>query len=496
MHCNSRINSIILPIGEVIKMSNRTQIERAILRAEESFQDCWSKLMIVRDGKDRPQLLNALVSFQPTLGLALYKLESEYVAVCREARELLRRQSAANKKWLHRRIHTLNGYKHLLKQAMDVGRNLGDAFAWLFYKDQYELLQKHYDEAPVPHMATGIGGRGEIEFVRRLPKLGRHLVLAHSTTTFLRIGDLSLIDPEDFSVAAIGELKTRDEGNGKLAITLVLIGPNPKRVELPPLQTNVPAIENPQKESLPGPLQDRLKRQVEKMQNSFKPHRKDRMLPSLGTESMVSICSKVGELFRRSSDRVWGQNQADRGLVLVGIKRRGDSLYKRLVSQSAAINNHNLAQTAEATRKIVDRSRADNSVHIGWLVYTGRERYRLARGMQAVFWWPLARGVAEALVFKRFSVMTVYNPAFLISDLRHSGLEVAADKNGEVQVWKQLGEKRYEVRGMGYFLALAREHLVSDKVVASVIAKFVEAVQIAGFNSSACVNMDIRFTYD
>src|SRR4051812_19425295 len=130
-------------------MLNCSQIESAISRAEESFQDYWSKLILLRGGKDRAELLHALVSFQPTLGLALYRLESQYILVCREARGLLQKKPGANRKWLQSRIRALNGYKHILQETMDVGKSLGDAFAWLFYKNNHELLQKHYDEDPV-----------------------------------------------------------------------------------------------------------------------------------------------------------------------------------------------------------------------------------------------------------------------------------------------------------------------------------------------------------
>ena len=154
-------------------MLRSRQIECGILEAEQQFKDCWSKLVTLRgDEVDKTELLQVVLSFQPTLGKALFKVESLYQKVCQEGRELVARREKLTRKGFRRRLHTLNGFKHLLKQCADVGKALGDAYAWFFYQDERELLRKHREQEPNPHPPTGIGGIGEIEFVARLPKYG------------------------------------------------------------------------------------------------------------------------------------------------------------------------------------------------------------------------------------------------------------------------------------------------------------------------------------
>jgi hypothetical protein len=477
-------------------MLNYKQIDRAISEAEQSFRDCWLKLMTLRKGgNDVGEMKSALVSFQPTLGTALYKLESLYNAVCKEASGLARRKSDFNPKWLRRRTQTLIGYKHLIQETVDVGKVLGDSFAWIFYKNSHELLRKHHEQQSNPHPPTGTGGRGEIEFVRRMPRLGRHFVLAHSITTFLRLGDVSFIDLEGYTVDAIGELKTKAEGDTKLLITLILVGPKPKRMELPQPPVNQSG-ESPPADPLPPQLLERLNRQLERMEGSFAPPDKNRMLPPFRIEDSPLNYSKLAELYRRSSEKTWGHIKADRGLLIVGLKRRGDSLYKRLTAKSAAINNRNLSRVGQATKEILDSSLQDNGMHLGWLVYPPRGRYILQLGMQPVFWWRLGIDVIEALLFKRFMAMSIYNPAFLMSDLRSSGLEVVKNASGEIQIWKPIGERRYEVRGVPYFLGLVQKHLIPDKSVVNIICKFVEAVEKADFKHPASVDMHLDFAFD
>jgi hypothetical protein len=65
------------------------------------------------------------------------------------------------------------------------------------------------------------------------------------------------------------------------------------------------------------------------MEKAFTPIDKDRILPSLKAETDVPRpCSKLMELYECSSVQTWGIIKADRGLLLLGVKIRGDSFYK------------------------------------------------------------------------------------------------------------------------------------------------------------------------
>jgi hypothetical protein len=476
-------------------MITHKKIEAAISEAENSFNACWEKLVIIRKCSAEPaQIRQAILSFQPTLSICLFKLESLYAKVCKEVRDLGNRKARLNKVWLRRRIERLNGFKHILRQSMDIGRMLGDSFAWVFYKGNRDLLRKHHAQEANPHSPIGIGGRGEVEFVQRIPKFGRYLVLAHSITTFLRLGDLSLIDPDGLTVVAIGELKTKAESDTNLKIKLILIGSSSRPIELPQPPAKMQESEPVRDEPLPPELQERLDRQIVRMKESFRPPDKNRTLPPVKAEvNAPSTHSKLLELYRQSSYLTWGHVKADRGLLILGIRHRGDSLHKRLTTMAAAINNRNLSRVGAATKEILNSGLQHNNVRLGWVGYPARVRYALRPGMEPLFWWPLNIEVTEALLFKRFSVMTIYNPAFLIDDLRHSGLEVEPLKDGQIRVWKKAGTIHYEVKGMSFFMRLIQECLVPDISIALAIQKFAESVEKAGFKHSATVDMHLDF---
>src|SRR5207344_325451 len=73
----------------------------------------------------------------------------------------------------------------------------------------------------------GIGGLGEIEFIRNNPTMGENVVLYHGITNLLRYGDVSLINVRTFDVAAIAELKTKvakeHEDKLELAVSCTLV---------------------------------------------------------------------------------------------------------------------------------------------------------------------------------------------------------------------------------------------------------------------------------
>ena len=131
-------------------MLNTKKIEIAVAEAERELSDCWLKLVAITNAADAAKTLDAIVSFQPMLGLVLYKLETLYTAVCGEARELLGRKAKLNPKWMRCSIHTLHGYKHIIKRTADIGKLLGDSFAWIFYQNDRALLLKHSEQPPNP----------------------------------------------------------------------------------------------------------------------------------------------------------------------------------------------------------------------------------------------------------------------------------------------------------------------------------------------------------
>ena len=77
-------------------------------------------------------------------------------------------------------------------RAIRLGRTLGDAFVWFFYRDDPALLQEHAQTAAVLPPA-GDGGEGELALIDAVRFFGEqgHSVSRHHDDMF-RLGDASL----------------------------------------------------------------------------------------------------------------------------------------------------------------------------------------------------------------------------------------------------------------------------------------------------------------
>lgn len=468
-------------------MITEEKIEQAVSRAEKSFYDCWDKLFAIKDAE-------SLFSFQPALLTALYQIEAIYQEVCKEERELKRQRTKTNHKQVSERLQTLGLYKSVLNQVVDVGKVLGDAFAWIFYEKEKQLLKNHYDHEFIPHLTTRTGGRGEYEFAKKAPQFGKYLVLMHSVTTFLRHGDISLIDPINLKVAAIGELKSHKKSETEISVSIYLAGTKLPKEMLPKVRE--PQAEQERKtpeQKLPPEILDRLKRQIKGIQDAFKPQTSAH--PPEKIEMHLAEV-KLKELFDNSTIGKWGNIKVDRGLLLVGIKSEISPFCSQL-KKEALTDENSFKQNLEALKNpvngICDKKLPNNFVTTAWILYPVNERYFLPFGMKPFLWWPLDRAVIKAIVFQQFRVMTLYNPAFLIDELNRNGFDVQFDQNKRLKITKKIGEKSFEFSGMDHFIAAVRTQFYADTGIVNFVRKAVEKIEAENFQQPTQVSVDLDF---
>ena len=200
-------------------------VRRMLSKAESSFRRCWKFLESVRWNKKKRNIEASgaeLKAFQPTLADALFALSRGYQRLEQNKNALIERKAKIpGDRFATRmaRLSTLQGY---LRRAINIGFDLGDGFAWIFYQSDPDLLNEHARQPRSNFLPTGLGGRGEIEFIRNLQRMGDFFLLYHGITSLLRLGDVTLLSVEGMRAVGLGELKTKqgDQPN-KLQITLV-----------------------------------------------------------------------------------------------------------------------------------------------------------------------------------------------------------------------------------------------------------------------------------
>lgn len=471
-------------------MISKAELLAALDEAGQAFESCWQSLDTLKYSTAAVDVRGDIIEFQPRLATALYALENFYARLQREKKSLIAEKSTLSKPYLARRLKTIAGYSRAIDRAVDIGKLIGDSFAWLFYQREKTLLRQHAAQQIQRRSAIGVGGKGEIEFIRAFPKINQYFVIYHGTTTFLRLGDVTLVNTQNLTVAGIGELKSHRTSETQLQVMVTMIGDKLPRDVVP----TVPTVPTPQPAMRLTPRQqDRFKRQVTRIQKSFK---------SVPTKTLrnqeiavQSNFSKLSGLHRKSSSRRFQWVQVSPGLLVAGLKLR-KTRFARTVFGGSRINFVTKMRGLEiAARQIVDKNLPNNSLRIGFLPFASRGRYSLLYGMTPVLWWPLTRGVARDLLFGRFLVTTLFNSAFLIKRLREINLNVTVDKDHNIVATMPFKTGNLAIHGLSYYTAAIQKYLIPESAVADIIEKLLPQID-ASISTSAIINLDLDFRLD
>jgi hypothetical protein len=445
---------------------SRKRICDAIDEADASFQRCWSTLAQLKEGELDATWRDQFAAFQYTLARALFRLDDLYRSVAGEERGLISRKGSLSASWFTRTMERLKTYGEALKQAMRIGKRLGDSFAWLFYQREAGMIRKHLEHPGNLHTPPGIGGRGELGFIKHVPIVDGHIVVYHGITNFLRIGDISFIDLRTLKLTAIGELKTKQEGD-RYVSSIFLLGDKDLPKQFPSMRPR--SRKQPRsghKDKLPKVKSDQLERQMRKMGEVLDESLSDKRHVVREKSNLERLEELLGEL---RSDKLT-YRRIDDGLTAFGIKQpRKTKLSSRLLPRRTANVSH-LAEGVETY--ILELMTPDLSINSLQQI-TLRTGY--VPGQTPLLWSPLPAALLKPLVFEEAFVSLLFNAAPLIQKLRARGYEVELDaKRKPERIIRRRGERALGFEGMWYLLDLIRYQCFSEDAVIHMIDQVFE----------------------
>ena len=232
------------------------------------------------------------------------------------------------------------------------------------------------------------------------------------------------------------------------------------------------------------------------MQEAFKPPLQNH--PSNKVE-MHLVETKLKELFDRSSLGKWGTIKVDRGLLLVGMKFDEMPIYSQLKKEpieTGASFQQNLENLKSPTAEIIDKSLPQNFILTSWILYPAEGRYFHPFGMIPLFFWPLDVTVRKAIIFQKMRVMTLYNPGFLIDELKRNGFEVQFGQDKKIKIIKKIGEKSFEFAGMDHFIGAVRTQFYADTGIVSFVRAAVDKIEAENFTQPTQISLDLDFIHD
>jgi hypothetical protein len=185
-------------------------VKRNIDAAEETLNKCFGMLMDIKHASDT--LGDAVINFQPLLAGCLYDMMGFYQKLQAEKDFIISQKSTWEQALFKDAITTNAKYLKVVKEVITIGKTLGDAFSWFFYSKNRLELDMHFEHPSTGLFVTGVGGKGEIEFIKNNQKLDGLFVVYHGITDMLRVGDFSLY-ANGIGIVGIGELKSQREGD-------------------------------------------------------------------------------------------------------------------------------------------------------------------------------------------------------------------------------------------------------------------------------------------
>lgn len=454
-----------------MKSTTLQELDSALNKAEKRFDKCWSYLVAIKKAKFGDADLTPLTAFQPLMASALFDLSRFHSVLSKERQERIKNKSQYASKWFARRLALIEREQQRLLEAVQIGRSIGDAYAWFFYQRDREFLRQHLQEPEQNVMSTGIGGIGELEAAKNIRMLGEHFVLHHCVTGILRLGDVTLIDLNEFKVAALGEIKSHSDTPGQVAISVVVMGDKPlrglsrtKKADFSQATPNVV-------DQLSASAKARLQRQMGRIKKSHDVARKDPDAKlSLNSEGSLSGLSRLLESSKRHR---FSMSRVGNSLLMFSYGLSSSSLANRLKKSTQSSDKEYWSRKIDALPdKVTDilvEGRNDNSAFVGSFYYNDEGCFAYLPGMTHPFWWPIRSALLKPVIFKRLIVGSIFNPAWLFKALEESGFEVDSSDAFLPKVSRQEGDLIFVADGWPFYYRAIQEYLMGEELIVSML---------------------------
>ena len=191
-----------------MKLTTKDDVKCIIDSAEKILYECFEMLLSLKHARDN--LGDIILTFQPKLAECLYNLMQFYHKLKSENKDLISQKSSYDAVDFSKAMAENASFQRIIKTTIEIGKSLGDAYAWFFFRDNKLELNKHFSHKSTGLYTSGIGGLGELEFIKNTQNIDGLYVLYHGITSMLRIGDFSLY-ALDGGIVGVGELKTKHE---------------------------------------------------------------------------------------------------------------------------------------------------------------------------------------------------------------------------------------------------------------------------------------------
>lgn len=447
------------------------EVRTVIEKAEKALDECFDMLMDFR--YCRNNLENAIIKFQPSLAECLFDLMTFYQKLQQEKDTLISLKNSYSKVSFSEIMKTNAKYSNAVKTTIEIGKDMGDAFAWFFYRDNRKELEKHFEHESTGLYVGGIGGQGELEFVKHNNKINGFYVVYHSITTMLRIGDFSLYD-FNHGIAGIGELKTK-RVNDTLQVSATIT--SKANIQLPKLLQR-PDISFEEKMKELRKDFPRIKKQLGTHEELLRVKEADKSSSLLSSYEYEMINSLTPE----SPLAV----NSDYSLLIAALWSHYNSLYDILARDEncTEFSNEDIYNKAKS---LIQPESPNNMFFIGVL------NTRVSLLSIPILWWDIDEKVCRDIYFRKLRIMTIFNPAKLLQYFIDDGFTVkSANSLKKFQIHKDIDDYHISVGNFDSICYLITNSFMKTGDVYAFSKRVTTAIENGEFKPDSRVDMHIR----
>lgn len=437
------------------QLISKEDVSGIIEKADKIFNECFTMLLHLKHGSD--DLGDILMKFQPTLANGLDDLMKFYQKLISEKKELISSKHKFEKQIFAEKMNSNKIFLNAIREAIEIGKSLGDAFAWFFYQKDRDELDKQFQHNSTGLFVTGVGGKGEMEFITNISEISGCYVLYHSITNILRIGDFSLYAAKN-GIVGTGELKTK-----KIEDTINVTASIVSKINLDISNKENKKIvfeknfDNELKKDFPN-----IKKQLQIQEELLKIKPCDYSV-SQGTTFEYNL---IDDLSKDTSIVI----NNDNSLLLYAVWCKKTKLCDILMEQEEV---EQLEETLEEkVKEIVLPNNPYNEIVLGEIV-TQMSILRIP-----ILWWDIKDDICRDIYFKKVCITSIFNPAKMLDLFVKEGFEIENFGNlSEIKIGKKSGQMHIGFEHFDSICDLVNHSLMKTEDAFSFLQKAKETFQ-------------------
>lgn len=447
-------------------------------RAEQAYLNCWDVLMFFKCEKEK--MIDDIISFQIILARTIYDLSELNHKVKWELKRIRKNRKQYTKEWFVAREKSFDMYCRVIDKTIELGKCLGDSFAWVFFIKDAELIKNNFQHPPVSAPAPGLGMKSEISFLEKFRNHERYFFIYHGITSFLRVGDVSIFDRQYGRVIGVGEIKSgKVTADGSIPVHVEFIS----KVEMADINGHEHLLKTDIEFNMTEDMHLRLEKQIKQMKNSLQ-----KKIPDRKMDINTQYCFKeIEQAYLDMNKNDIGYVVGGKGILICLSKNPGSTLSKRIFNKNLKTQKKLLDSLVQNTLKIVTDEYKDNR-----LIYS-HFSLNLMPGATPFFWWHLDNSIIKKVIFDEISMWVIFNPGYLISKLREMGFDIVFHKDEKFQFVPEMvfNNRIIEVKNMSFFVDMILWCLMKEEFILQVIETIVSDLKEGKHPDNSKIMIDI-----